>query len=299
MFSQILVYDKKTDRLVSSPTFSPEQGPVAAGNTFEQELIWQLFTNTVEAAEELKNNGYGDLVNNDLIAKLKEQLPMLKPLSVGDEGQIKEWPDEDEWKNNGYRQFGIQKHHRHISHLLGLYPGNHITELTPEYQEAAKVSLNIRGDGGTGWAKAQKICAWARLLDGEHSYKMVREILKESTLPNLWDTHPPFQIDGNFGATAGITEMLLQSHTGYISLLPALPEAWNNGSVKGLCARGGFTVDMKWENGESTDVTITAAADGKCRIKTDKFKSVDSTESTYENGFLEFTAVKGTTYKLK
>lgn len=299
LWSQALIYDEKTDRLVSSPSFSPEQGPVSAGNTYEQELIWQLYTNTIEAAEALKANGYADMVNSALIAKIKEQLPQLKPLAVGDEGQIKEWANEDEWKGNGYRQFNIEKHHRHISHLLGLYPGNHITELTPAFQEAAKVSLNIRGDGGTGWAKAQKICAWARLLDGEHSYKMVQEILKESTLPNLWDTHPPFQIDGNFGATAGIAEMLLQSHTGYLSLLPALPEAWNTGSVKGLCARGGFTVNMKWENGKATDVTITATANGECKLKTNQFQSVDHAESTYQDGFLTFTAEKGVQYTLQ
>lgn len=304
MWSQVLIYDEKSDRLVSSPTYSPEQGPVSAGNTYEQELIWQLYKNVIEAADELKSNGYGSAVNDELIAKLKEQLPMLKPLAIGDEGQIKEWFEEDEWENNGYKSKNIDPNHRHASHLLGLYPGNHITELTPEFQAGARKSLELRGDGGTGWSKAQKICAWARLLDGQHSYKMLSELLKESTLENLWDTHPPFQIDGNFGATAGITEMLLQSHAGYISLLPALPDEWANGSVTGLCARGGFVVNMNWANSQITSAAITAKADGVCRIKAesaDEFKITSNSgdvKFNYSNGIIEFSASKGTTYTL-
>lgn len=251
MWSQLLIEEvvngQKTGRLISSPTYSPEHGPVEAGNTFDQELIWQLYTNTIEAAKVLQANGKS--VNTQLITKLEQQLPKLKPLAVGSFGQIKEWPNEDEWENRGVRSKSVQLQHRHMSHLLGLWPGNHITKNTENYLEAAKVSLNDRGNGGTGWSKAQKIGAWARALDGTRSHLLFEELLKHSTLDNLWDTHPPFQIDGNFGAIAGINEWFVQSHTGKIELLPALPEQYvATGNVKGLLARGNFEINLEWTN---------------------------------------------------
>ena len=265
MWSQLLIEDPVTGRLISSPSYSPEQGPVSAGNTYDQSIIWQLYSDTIKAADALTQAGYGSDVNAELIETLKTQIDRLQPVEVGAWGQVKEWPQEDTWEDRGFKTHDVEKEHRHMSNLLGLYPGNYITPATPEYMAAARVSLEDRGDGGTGWSKAQKICEWARLLDGNHSYKMLSELLKESTLDNLWDTHPPFQIDGNFGATAGIAEMLIQSHMGYIQLLPALPDAWaQSGSVSGLVARGNFVFDFAWADGALTQVQMIARSGGDC-----------------------------------
>ena len=264
---QTLVEEEGTDRLVSSPSFSPEQGPYTAGNTFDQSLIWELYKDTIEASQIL---GVDEEFRNTLI----EQQERLDPVEVGEHGQIKEWRLEDEegfptrWDTT----------HRHISHLIGLYPGTYITAETPEYFEAAKVSLETRGDDGTGWGLSHKLNAWARLKDGNHAYKLINRqlLLTDSTstnyesggtYSNLLCAHPPFQIDGNAGFTAGVSEMLLQSQAGYIEPLPALPDAWADGSYDGLVARGNFEIGVDWQNGSMTELRILSKSGNDCTVK--------------------------------
>lgn len=256
-WKQFLIEDPISGRLVSSPSYSPEHGPVSVGNTFDQTLVWQLFTDTIIAANELG-------IDQKLVKELEEMLPRLEPLHIGNKGQIKEWYEED---LPGWTNAGVESQHRHISHLLGLYPGDLITKDTPEYMEAAKVTLNDRGNGGTGWSKANKINLWARTLDGNRSYILLQELIKNSILTNLWDTHPPMQIDGNFGATSGIAEMLIQSHLGYIQPLPALPSAWATGSITGLVARGNFEVDMAWQEGTMVEMKVLSNKGNVCEIE--------------------------------
>lgn len=264
-WSQMLVEDKKYDRLVSSPCFSPEHGPVSLGNTYDQEMVWQLYTNVIEAAGELTAAGKGEVVNQELIETLKKQVERLKPHQIGKWGQLKEWIEEDEW--SARFRHGEQRRHRHISHLLGLYPGNHITPDKTDVVNAAKVSLIDRGDEGQGWSKALKIGAWARLGDGDHAYAILHGLLQNNINWNLWDIHPPFQIDGNFGYTAGVTEMLLQSHGSYIELLPALPSCWSNGSFSGLKARGNFEISCQWQNDKVVKAEILSNLGGTLKIK--------------------------------
>ena len=278
-YVQWLIYDKKQDRMVSSPTYSPEHGPATIGNTYEQSLIEQLFIDFLKASAELNTDP-------ELAGKVREILPKLKPYHIGKTGLLKEWYEEDE---PDFDRSKVQKNHRHISHLMGLYPGKQINHSRPELMQAAIATMNDRGDESTGWARAYKINLWARTGNGNRTYKLLRGLLETCTFRNLWDFHPPFQIDGNFGASAGIAEMLLQSHEGAIALLPALPDDWRSGKFTGLCARGGFVVDAAWENGRVTKLRIMPKLGGKCILKVPTRDGIQEMQLETEKGkALEF-----------
>lgn len=254
-YDQTLI-DDGNGNLVSAPAYSPEHGPRTMGNTYEQSLIWQLYEDTVKAAEILN-------VDADKVKKWKETQSKLNPIEIGESGQIKEWREETYLGSIG------ENNHRHMSHLLGLFPGDLISVDNSQYMDAAIISLKNRGMESTGWGMGQRINAWARTGDGNQAYQLIRTLFRGGIYPNLWDSHPPFQIDGNFGLTSGVTEMLMQSNMDYINVLPALPDKWSNGKVDGLIARGNFEVGISWNEGAPTEVRILSKNGGECIVQTE------------------------------
>jgi len=240
---------ERDGRLVVSPSYSPEHGDFSAGAAMSQQIVREVLDILVAAAEVL---GTAEPEAEEALRRLDDGI------RIGSWGQLQEWAGDWDAPDDT---------HRHVSHLYALYPGDRIVPGTPE-AEAARVSLEARGDGGTGWSKAWKICFWARLLDGDRAHRVLAELLRTSTLDNLWATHPPFQIDGNLGATAGIAEMLLQSHRGVVHVLPALPAAWPDGEVSGLRARGAVTVGVAWRDGAAHTITLTTGKPGPLRVRT-------------------------------
>lgn len=275
-----LFEDPETGWMISIPSNSPEIGGLVAGPTMDHQIIRSLFRACIETTEIIGED-------SDFAEILKVKLPQIAPNQVGRYGQLQEWLDDRD---------DPEVKHRHVSHLWGVHPGNDITwEKSPEQMKAARQSLLFRGDEGTGWSLAWKINFWARFLDGDHAYELIKLLfrVKEEenvnwgggSYINLFDAHPPFQIDGNFGAAAGIVELLIQSHQGYIDLLPALPSALPEGYLRGVCARGAFEIDIEWKKGELIHVRVMSKAGHICRLR-------------YNDKVVEFETEQGNNYYL-
>lgn len=305
-----LIEDEK-GYLVTAPSTSPENNfiaedghsySVSIATTMDMSLIWDLFSNLIEASELLN-------IDSDFRKLLIEKRAKLYPLQVGKKGNLQEW----------FRDYEDRDpHHRHVSHLFGLHPGRQITPFkTPEWARACQKTLELRGDNGTGWSLAWKINFWARLLDGDHAYKLLRNLLHVveaqvegyddgGSYVNLFCAHPPFQIDGNFGGLSGMTEMLIQSQNEEIHLLPALPSAWENGQIKGLCARNGFVVDMRWKAGKLIEGKLYSKLGSACILRTTLPVSIMGIDSVSEKQETEwgtfyitcFDTKAGKTYRI-
>lgn len=284
--------------LLADPSSSPEQyhnGTTyqTKGCAFDQEMIWESFHDALKAADILKEE-------SPFLRTIKEQIGKLDAIQIGESGQIKEYREEKKYSDIG------DPRHRHISHLCALYPGTLINAETPEWLKAATVTLNNRGDKSTGWGVAHRLNLWARVKDGDMAYQRFQLLLKKYILENLWNMHPPFQIDGNLEGTAGVAEMLIQSHEGYINPLPALPAAWRDGSYEGLVARGNFVVSVFWKQGLMTQMNILSRAGGECviqykdianfTIKDAKGKKVKTIRESKNR--IRFATQKGNTYYL-
>ncbi|NMO94612.1 glycoside hydrolase family 95 protein [Paenibacillus lemnae] len=286
--------------LVTNPSVSPENryklpngesGTLCYGPSMDTQILTELFDACIQASQEL---GLDEDARQEWMETLK-QMPKMK---IGRHGQLQEWLEDYEEKDPG---------HRHISHLFALHPGTTISpDAAPDLAEAARITLQRRlanGGGHTGWSRAWIINFWARLLDGEEAYEHTKQLLAKSTLPNLFDNHPPFQIDGNFGGTAGIAEMLIQSHLDHVRLLPALPAAWPDGNVQGLRARGGFRIDMKWNGGCLTEAVVISEKGQKCRLYTEQPVRVVNAQGKEvpverRGSITEITAQKGEVYTI-
>ena len=270
-FTVDYLWHKPDGTYTAAPSTSPEHGPIDQGATFVHAVVREILLDAIQASKELG-------IDKKERKQWEHVLANLVPYKIGRYGQLLEWStDIDDPKDE----------HRHVNHLFGLHPGHTVSPITtPELAEAAKVVLVHRGDGATGWSMGWKLNQWARLQDGNHAYTLFGNLLKNGTVDNLWDTHPPFQIDGNFGGTAGLTEMLLQSHMGFIQLLPALPDAWKDGSIQGVCAKGNFEIDMIWKDGLLQEATLLSKAGENCTVK-------------YAGKTISFKTAKGRSYQLK
>lgn len=299
-FEDMLVEDPNNGFLVTVPTTSPENAyrmsngdvvSICAGSAMDNQIIRELFTNVAQAANLLDTD-------KEWIQEISAQKERLAPTTIGKYGQVMEWLED--YEEN-------EPHHRHVSQLYGLHPGYEMTyEKTPGLMEAAKVSLNRRGDQSTGWSMAWKINFWARLKDGNRAYKLIGDLLKPAgnswgTYPNLFSAHPPMQIDGNFGGSAGIGEMLLQSHEGFIDLLPAVPAGWQNGKVKGMKVRGGAEISFEWQNGSIRNIHIKAVANNEFVLKLPVGIPAISGTNNYriEDGRLHLTLKKNDKVKIR
>ena len=271
LFAVDYLWHKNNGVYTAAPSTSPEHGPIDEGATFAHAVIREILLDAIEASKVLGVDAKERKQWEDVLAHLA-------PYKIGRYGQLMEWSKDID---------NPEDKHRHVNHLFGLHPGHTVSPVTtPELAEASKVVLQHRGDGATGWTMGWKLNQWARLHDGNHAYTLLGNLLKNGTSDNLWDIHPPFQIDGNFGGTAGMTEMLMQCHMGFIHLLPALPDAWHTGTITGLRAKGNFGVDLYWNEGKLTEAIIHSGSGAPCEVR-------------YGDLVWKFKTVKGKSYKIQ